>query len=135
LSRPRILLADPNASMRAMLTELLGDEFDIVGAVQTGAEALRRSSEVCPDLILLDVVLDDMNGFELGNQLQQKVPALKILYLSMYEGPAFVNAAFAAGASGYVFKSRAHFDLVRAIIAVCRGEQFNPLGDLRCQRA
>jgi DNA-binding NarL/FixJ family response regulator len=98
LSRLGILLADSNPSMRAMLTELLDEEFEIVGAVHSGAEALRCLSENHPDLILLDVVLDDMNGFELGSQLREASPNAKVLYLSMYEGPAFVNAAFAAGA-------------------------------------
>ena len=135
MSRIRILLADPNASMLAMLTELLGEEFDIVGAVHTGADALRRSSEMEPDLILMDVVLDGINGFELGNQLQSTSPDLKIVYLSMYEGPAFVNAAFASGASGYVFKSRANSDLLNAIRAVFRGEKFNPITNVHRKKA
>ena len=135
MARTRILLADPNASMLAMTTELLSEEYEIVGAVQTSADTLRCLSETQPDLVLLDVVLDDMNGFELGNQLHKMSPETKILYFTMYEGSAFVYTAFAAGASGYVFKSRASSDLVRAIQAVCRGEQFRPLNAVRRERA
>jgi DNA-binding NarL/FixJ family response regulator len=135
LARTRILLADPNASMLAMTTELLGEYFEIVGAVQTSADTLRCLPETRPDLILLDVVLDDMNGFELGNQLHRMSPEAKILYFTMYEGPDFVDAAFAAGASGYVFKSRASSDLVKAVQAVCRGEQFRPTNAVRRERA
>lgn len=129
MSRIRILLADANASMLAMLIELIGEEFEIVGAVHTGAETLRCCSEKHPDLILLDVVLDDMNGFDLGKKLRDRAPGTKVLYLSMYEGTAFVDAAFAAGASGYVFKSQANSDLLKAVWAVCRGEEFNPLSN------
>ena len=135
MSRIRILLADPNASMLAMLTELLSEEFDIIGAVNSGADAVRRSSELQPDLILMDVVFDDRNGFELGHQLRGTVPNAKILYLSMYESPAFVDAAFVAGASGYVFKSRANSDLLKAIRAVCRGEKFDPITKVHRQKA
>ena len=135
MSRFRILLADPNASMLAMLTELLGEEFEIVGAARTGADALRHSSERQPDLILLDVVLDDMNGIELGEQLLNRVPKAKIFYLSMHEGPALVDAAFAAGASGYVFKSQVSSDLLKAIKAVCQGEEFNPLSKVGQEQA
>ena len=131
MSRIRILLADPNASMLAMLTELLGEEFDIVGAEQTGEGALRCSYEMQPDVILMDVVFDDRNGLELGNQLHKRSPEVKIVYFSMYEGPAFIDAAFAAGASGYVFKSRANSDLLKAIRAVYRGEKFHPNSILR----
>ena len=135
MARTRILLADPNASMLAMTTELLGEYFEIVGAVRTSADALRCLPETQPDLILLDVVLDDMNGFELGNQLHKMSPETRILYFTMYEGPAFVYTAFAAGASGYVFKSRASSDLVKAVQAVCRGEQFRPTIAARRERA
>lgn len=135
MSRIRILLADPNASMLAMLTELLGEEFDIIGEVNSGADAVRRSSELRPDLILMDVVFDDRNGFELGHQLLGTVPDAKILYLSMYESQAFVDAAFAAGASGYVFKSRANSDLSKAIRTVCRGGKFDPITKIHRQKA
>lgn len=135
MARTRILLADPNPSMLAMTTELLGEEFEIVGAAQTGADTLRCLSETQPDLIILDVVLRDMNGFELGTKLQARLPGTRILYLSMYEGAAFVDAGFAAGASGYVFKSQAHSDLLKAVRAVGRGQQFNPLINVRRKQA
>ena len=128
MSRIRILLADPNASMLAMTTEILCEECEIVGAVQTGADLLRCLSETQPDIVLLEVVLGDMNGLELGNQVQTRSPETKTLYFTMYEGVAFVDAAFAAGASGYVFKSQASTDLLKAVRAVCRGEQFRPTG-------
>ena len=128
MSRIRILLADPNASMLAMTTELLGEECEIVGAVQTGPDLLCCLSETQPDIVLLDVVLGDINGLGLGNEVHTRSPATKILYFTMYEGLAFVDAAFAAGASGYVFKSQASTDLLKAVRAVCRGEQFRPTG-------
>ena len=83
MARTRILLADPNASVLAMTTELLSEEFEIVGAVQTSADTLRRLPETQPTIILLDVVLDDMNGFGLGNQLHKMSPERKILYFTM----------------------------------------------------
>ena len=130
MARIRVLLADPNASMLTMLKELLGEEFEIVGAVHTGAELSRCVIAERPDVILLDVVLDDVNGLDLGDKIHRSSPETKLLYFTMYEGPAFVDAAFAAGASGYVFKSRANSDLVKAIRSVHEGKHFSPSTDL-----
>ena len=121
--------------MLAMTTELLGEYFEIVGAVQTSADTLRCLPELQPDLIVLDVALDDMNGFELGIHIHELSPETKMLYFTMYEGSTFVDAAFAAGASGYVFKSRASSDLVKAVQAVCRDEKFRPANAVRRERA
>lgn len=77
MPRIRILLADPNASMVAMLADLLSEEFEIVGAVYTGADTLRCTSEKQPDVIVLDVVLRDMNGLSWGNRCMTSFRVLK----------------------------------------------------------
>ena len=138
MPRVRILLADPNASMLAMVAEMLRDEFDVVGAVHTGADAVRDVCTSTPDLLILSVWLGDMTGFEAAQRLQASGCKTKLLYLSLHEGEAFVNAAFENGASGYVFKSQAGSDLLKAIRVVANGGVFRPKptsSDLDCATA
>lgn len=112
--------------MLAMLVDLLREEYDIAATVQSGAELLERALETTPDLILLDVTMGDMSGLDVAARLRKLGVTSRILYLSLHEGEEFVEAAFAVGASAYVFKSQLHSDLVKAIRAVVRGETFRP---------
>jgi len=77
-----------------------------------------------PDLVILDVSLGDLNGFEVARRLRISDSTVKIIFLSVHEDIDFVNAAFDLGAAGYVFKSRIAADLMKAIDLVFHGGQF-----------
>lgn len=124
----RLLLADDNPAILEMLVEILQGPFVIAGTAADGMSVLREVANLNPDVIVLDVSLGDMSGFEVARQLVESGNKAKVMFLSVHENAAFVRAALAQGVLGYVFKSRAASDLIPAIHAVVAGERFIPLG-------
>ncbi len=122
--RPRILLADDNPEFLAEAVNLLEDTFDVVGAYPDGKSVLKEAMAADPDVIVLDLSMGDITGIEVIRRLRAMGSNAKLLILSVHENADFVRAAFAAGASGYVFKSALGRDLVAAIEAVCSGDLF-----------
>jgi len=124
--RLRILLADDNPAILDVLKRMLQKDFVIAGSASSAMSLLRQTPEVNPDVIILDVSLGDLNGFDVTRQLRSGNCAAKIIFLTVHEDFEFVRAAFDAGASGYVFKSRMNTDLRAALEAVKNGKVFIP---------
>jgi len=99
-------------------------DLEIVGLACDGLEAVQKAKDLLPDLILLDVSLPWMNGFEAARQIRTLSPNSKILFLSEHRGADLVQAAFEAGGSGYVLKSDAGSDLVEGVRAVLLNQRF-----------
>jgi DNA-binding NarL/FixJ family response regulator len=118
---------DDDPAMREMLVGLLRADFNIVGALSSGASVLEQYSQLNPGVILLEVSLGDMTGFEVAGRLRWRQCAAKIVFVSVHENVEFVRAALDLGASGYVFKSRASQDLGKAIQTVSEGGRFIPI--------
>lgn len=122
----RILLADDSPAILEAVKSELQPDYVIAGAVLDGASVLREVSLLKPDLIILDISLGDLNGFEITRRLKANGCSSKIIFLTVHEEFEFVRAAFDAGVSGYVFKSRLSSDLRAAIKAVQAGKVFIP---------
>jgi DNA-binding NarL/FixJ family response regulator len=122
----RILLADDNPEVLDLVKRELQKDFVIAGAVLDAASVLREVPNLKPDLIILDVSMGELNGFEIIRQLQADACPSKVIFLTVHEEFEFVRAAFDAGASGYVFKSRLNTDLRAAIEAILAGKVFVP---------
>jgi DNA-binding NarL/FixJ family response regulator len=122
----KLLLADDKPDMLTALAQLLRREFLIVGALSNGASVLSQVDELNPDIILLDVSLGDLTGFQVAERLRQRACPSKIVFLSIHENPEFLQAAVGVGASGYVFKSQISRDLLNALQFVAMGRQFFP---------
>jgi DNA-binding NarL/FixJ family response regulator len=124
MSRVRILIVDDHAVVRAGLRLLLSAdaEIEIVGEAGDGAEALRMTRDLNPDVVLMDISMPDMNGIEATRKLRDAAPGAKVVLLTMYGDPLHVADAVAAGAAGFVLKRDAPEDLMRAIRRVVRGE-------------
>jgi two-component system response regulator NreC len=124
----RLLLVDDHPMLRDGLRIMLEGEEDIqvVGEASTGAEALELSASLAPDVMVIDLGLPDISGFEVIEQIkswQEKVkPA--VLVLSMHTRKEFVLRAIEAGAEGYVPKSSTHISLLDAIRVVHGGERY-----------
>ena len=103
---------------------MLGADFAVVGSLTNGASVLAESARLNPDVILLDVSLGDMTGFQVAERLHSRGCSAKIVFLSVHENVEFVHAAFAIGASGYVFKSQIVRDLANAIRIASKGGNF-----------
>ncbi len=122
----RILLVDDHAVVRAGLRMLLGadPELQIVGEAENGAQALRLTDELAPDVVLMDISMPDMNGIEATRKIKEQAPNVVVLALTMHEDDQYFFEMLAAGASGYVPKRAAPNDLLSAIHAVHNGGVF-----------
>jgi len=99
-------------------------EFQVIGQAADGLEAIQQAEELQPDVILLDISLPKLNGIAAARQLRTRVPKAKILFLSENTSPGTVEEALRTGASGYVVKSDAGKELLRAVEAVIQGGKF-----------
>ncbi len=124
MGRPRILLADDNAELLDHLVQLLVRDWDIVAACADGESALRACSQFDPEFLILDISLGDISGIDVARKLGDEGRYPRILFLTVHEEPEFVCAAFAAGAAGYVTKSRMTLDLLPALGALKAGRVF-----------
>ncbi len=97
------------------LVHLLAGEFEVVGSVTNGRAALEAATRLNPDVVLLDVSMPEMNGIETARRLSSTMPSVKIVFVTQQLDPAYVHAAFAAGAMAYVAKQSAAEELVGAI--------------------
>ncbi len=124
MERPRILLADDNAELLDHLVKLLVHDWDIVAACADGESALRACRKFNPEFLVLDISMGDVSGIDVARKLVEEGRYPKILFLTVHEESEFVCAAFAAGGSGYVVKSRMTLDLVPALGALRAGHVF-----------
>ena len=96
----------------------------IIGECSDGLEAVQKSEELQPDLILLDIGLPNLNGLEAARQIRKVAPASRILFLSSYYWPEIVHEAMSVGALGFVLKVKASRELLPAIRTVLRDRLF-----------
>ncbi|HWG21544.1 MAG TPA: response regulator transcription factor [Terracidiphilus sp.] len=120
----RILLADDHALMLEGLARLLAGEFEIVGTATDGRKLLSEAERLQPDVIVLDVGMPEMNGIEAARRLSKSLPSAKIVFITQQLDPAYLHAAFSAGAKGYVAKQSAAQELVRAIRLALRDRYY-----------
>ena len=120
----RILLADDHKAILETATRLLAADFNVVGAVENGERALEAAASLDPDVVVLDISMPVVNGFEAASRLKKSGSRAKVIFLTALTDQEFVNAAFSAGALGYVLKPRVGADLVPAIQTVLEGRAF-----------
>jgi len=101
----RVLVVDDHPSFRKCARALLTSEgFDVVGEAEDGASALALAAELSPDLVLLDIQLPDISGFEVVSRLHEKDPELEIVLVSSRDGSAYGSSLGASGARGFITK-------------------------------
>ncbi|HYU33000.1 MAG TPA: response regulator transcription factor [Thermoanaerobaculia bacterium] len=113
--RPRVLLADDHPMMLAGLRKLLEPELEVVGTVMDGQLLLAAAERLRPDLVITDIGMPGLDGIEATRRLQASLPGVKVLILSIHAEPSCVQAAFAAGAWGYLPKTSAPEEIERAV--------------------
>jgi DNA-binding NarL/FixJ family response regulator len=120
----RILIADDHPLFRFGIQTLLLRTPDValVGEATTGDEAVRLAAELQPDVILMDIAMPELNGIAATRQILAHSSQIRVLIVTMFEDNASVFTAMRAGARGYVLKDAEKDDILRAILAVCRGE-------------
>jgi len=118
---PRVLLADDHLIVRQGLKVLLQREgLEIVGEAADGQQAVRLARDRCPDVAILDFAMPVLNGLDAAREILRICPRARVILLTMHTEDRYVHEALRAGVSGYVVKSQASADLVRAIREVSR---------------
>lgn len=119
----RILLVDDHPVVREGLREILSSfhAITVAGEASSGQEAIVRSRELRPDVVVMDIAMPGMTGIEAAKILRRDLPECKVLALSMYDNRGYVREALRAGASGYVIKDTPPQELVRAIECAAEG--------------
>lgn len=124
-ARPRVLLADDHSMMAECLRSLLEDNgHDVVGVVSDGRALMTAALELRPDVVILDVGMPLMNGFDAALRLRESLPKTKIVFLTMREDPNLAAAVLSLGPLGYVLKHSAASELFLAITAVMSGKPY-----------
>lgn len=117
LSRARILLADDHAGILDHVSDMLKDEYEIIGTMADGTSVCSEVKKLKPDLIVLDISMGECSGIEIARRLQEQGYGGEIVFLTVHEDPDFISAAIGAGGRGYVMKSRVNLDLRPAVKA------------------
>jgi DNA-binding NarL/FixJ family response regulator len=120
----KVILADDHKIMRDGLRSLLEKEPDIevVAEAEDGRTAVQQVQELSPDIVIMDVSMQDLNGIEATRQIIAKYPDVKVLALSMHSDKTYVAGILSAGASGYLLKDSAFDELAEAIRVVISGQ-------------
>ncbi len=122
----RVLVADDHMIVRSGIRHVLESEsgFEVVGEAGSGGEALALTSELKPDVVVLDISMPDQSGLEVAARIREGAERARVLILSMHNHAEYVLESVRAGAHGYLLKDTAATDLREAIRAVCRGESY-----------
>jgi DNA-binding NarL/FixJ family response regulator len=124
MSRTRILLADDHAEMLEELRSLLDADYEIVGAVENGEKLVEAARTLKPDLIVSDISMPVMSGFEAAAKIREYGIATKIIFLTVQSSSAYLKKARALGAEGYVLKIYTTEQLPLAISSVLTGTPY-----------
>lgn len=120
----RVVLVDDHVLMRQGTRTLMQQDKDIEVVAETGQgeEALTLARRLQPDVIVLDIQLQGLNGVEVARALRRDLPEIKVLVLTAYPYEQYVRALFAIGVHGYLLKSASDVELIAGVRAVQRGE-------------
>jgi DNA-binding NarL/FixJ family response regulator len=124
VSLPKVMLADDHTMLVEAFRKLLEPHCEIVGTVSDGRALLQTAVELNPKIIILDIGMPLMNGLEAGKRLKERMPGVKLIYLTMNEDPDLAVEAMRSGASGYLLKSSAATELIGAIQMALKGKSY-----------
>ncbi|WP_328353350.1 response regulator transcription factor [Streptomyces sp. NBC_00445] len=119
----RVLLADDHPVVRDGLAAVLATQPDltVVGEAATGAEAVRRTASLAPDVVLMDLQMPDMDSTAATAAIRAAHPEVRVLVLTTYDTDADITAAVDAGAVGYLLKDTGRHELCEAVRTAARG--------------
>ena len=122
----RIVIVEDHTILREGLRALLSAEplFEVVGEAEDGRAAIRCCEDLLPDLVLMDLSMPRMHGFEAIKEIKRQSPDVKIIALTVHKTEEYILATLQAGADGYVLKDATHSELVMAIRHVLTGKRY-----------
>lgn len=119
--KPKLLIADDHTLFNEGVKQLISDHYDIIGQVFDGKDVLRAILLNKPDVILLDINLPLINGFELAKEIKKSFESIKIIFLSMYTEPRFIEQSKQLKVNGYLLKNSTKEELISGIDSVLNG--------------
>ena len=122
--KTRILLADDHSLLREAMRNAIDNEEDmeVVGEAGDGEEAVKMSSELKPDIVIMDIVMPKLDGIKASKQIKSANPGIAVLILTAYDDDRYVLGLLEAGAAGYLLKSARSRDVVGAIRSIRMGD-------------
>jgi len=122
----KIIIADDHKIMRDGLRNMLDKEtgMEVVAEAKNGREAVRLAEQLRPDILIMDITMDDLNGMDATRAIVAKELGTKIIALSMHADKRFVAGMFEAGAMGYLLKDCAYDELLQAVRQVLGGRTY-----------
>ncbi|HSY66469.1 MAG TPA: response regulator transcription factor [Terriglobales bacterium] len=124
MRRPRVIVADDHQMLADALKSVLEPRYEVVGRVGDGRALLEIATALQPDIVVLDIGMPHLNGFDAGRQLKRMLPTVKLIFMTMDEHPYLVGEAFRAGASAFLLKEAAATELTDAIDKVLNGGSY-----------
>jgi len=117
---PKVLIVDDHTFIRRGIQSILKSSpgWESCGEAENGIAAIRMASELKPDIILMDVSMPGLNGLEATRVIHEAQPEIKIILLTLHNSVEILRSAFEAGALGYLLKSEAEQELLRALTSV-----------------
>jgi CheY-like chemotaxis protein len=125
-SKPRVLLVDDHQPLLERISEMLSDEFDVAGLATNGRQGLDTAAQSDPDIIVLDINMPLMDGFQTIRALREAGSRAAVVFLSTIDDEEHICEAFRCGGRGYVLKSRIARDLPSALHHALLGRTFAP---------
>ncbi len=119
----RVLIVDDHAVVRSGLAAFLqvSDDLELAGEAGSGAEAVKRCAQLCPDVVLMDLIMSGMDGVVATRVIRQRYPQIQVLALTSFHEEDLVPRALQAGAIGYLLKTVTADELSHAIRAAAAG--------------
>jgi DNA-binding NarL/FixJ family response regulator len=122
--RPTVILADDHAMLLEAFQKLLEPQCIVVGKATDGRALLDAAAKLKPDVVVVDIGMPLLNGLEATRRLKATMPQIKLIVLTMNEDPDVAGEAISAGASGYLLKTSAASELLKAIQTVLKGRRY-----------
>ena len=122
--KPRVVVADDQAAILAVLAKLLQTEFDIVATVRDGRALVDAVARVSPDAIVTDISMPVLDGIKAAQEILCRNASARVVFVTIHADPLLVRRGLAVGGLGYVLKASAGEELVPAVWAALRGERW-----------
>lgn len=122
----RLMLVDDHKLTRESWRMLLDNDerFDVIRECDNGTDAIRQAAAMKPDILLVDINMYPLNGFEVAEKILADDPTMKIIGISVNNHPSYANRMIGIGARGYLTKSSSFEEITNAIVEVHQGEKY-----------